>query len=131
MRYRDWTARLGNTIKAATERPFSWGETDCCMFVADCCVAVCGTDPAANYRGTYDSEIGAKRALIKHGCVEDAMDAHFRRIDSRLAQRGDVALYESDDGRTMAVRWANDWWATAEAGVRRVNCSPSIVWRVE
>ncbi|PBJ91873.1 hypothetical protein CMV24_30225, partial [Pseudomonas plecoglossicida] len=26
MRYRDWTTRLSEVIKAALERPFSWGE---------------------------------------------------------------------------------------------------------
>ncbi|WP_438666761.1 DUF6950 family protein, partial [Pseudomonas shirazica] len=29
MRYRDWPTRLHETIQAAFERPFLWGEFDC------------------------------------------------------------------------------------------------------
>jgi hypothetical protein len=132
MRYRDWTTRLSNTIKAATERPFSWGEFDCCLFVSDCCVAVCGVDPAEQYRGTYKTERGAKRALVKnHGSLEAAFDACFHRVETALAQRGDLALVEGDDGRMVAVRWADAWWSTAEHGAVRINATPVMCWRVE
>ncbi|WP_443096553.1 DUF6950 family protein, partial [Pseudomonas urethralis] len=61
MRNRDWTTQLAHTIKAATDRPFEWGEFACCLFAADCAVAVCGTDPAEQYGGRYPTETGAKR----------------------------------------------------------------------
>ncbi len=132
MRNRDWATRLCNTIKAATERPFSWGEFDCCLFAADCCIAVCGVDPAEKYRGKYKTERGAKGALVRnHGSLEAAFDAYFERVEPAMAQRGDVALTDSEDGRSIAVRWADSWWSTAEHGVTRVNVTPVIVWRVE
>ncbi|MBF8720511.1 DUF6950 family protein [Pseudomonas guariconensis] len=132
MRYRDWTTRLSEVIKAALERPFSWGEFDCCLFAADCAVAVCGTDPAQAYRGTYKTEAGAKRALKKnHGSLEAAWDACFTRVSPAFIQRGDVAMYEAPGGRSMAVYWANEFWATTDDGVARVVCEPLAVWRVE
>ncbi|GHS80344.1 hypothetical protein PAGU2196_11780 [Pseudomonas sp. PAGU 2196] len=132
MRYRDWTTRLSEVIKAAIERPFSWGEFDCCLFAADCAVAVCGTDPAEAYRGTYKTEVGAKRALKKrHGSLEAAWDACFARVAPAFIQRGDVAMYEAPGGRSMAVYWANEFWATTDDGVGPVVCDPLAVWRVE
>lgn len=131
MRHRDWALRLHDTFKASLGRPFSWGEFDCCLFAADCCLAVCGIDPAAPYRGQYASEAGAKRALAAiHGSLEAAWDACFARVAPAFAQRGDVGLYEGPSGRAMAVHWAGDWWSTAEEGVRRIHCTPLIVWRV-
>lgn len=132
MRYRDWTTRLSEVIKAASERPFSWGEFDCCLFAADCAAAVCGTDPAQAYRGTYKTEAGAKRALKKnHGSLEAAWDACFTRVPPAFIQRGDVAMYEAPGGKSMAVFWANEFWATTDDGVTRVLCDPLAVWRVE
>lgn len=132
MRYRDWTTRLSDVIKAALGRPFSWGEFDCCLFAADCAVAVCGVDPAEQYRGKYKTETGAKRLIKKnHGSLEAAWDACFARVSPAFVQRGDIALYQSQTGRAVAVFWANEYWSTTDEGVARVWCEPLAVWRVE
>lgn len=132
MRTRDWTTQLANMIKAATERPFSWGEFDCCLFAADCAVAVCGTDPAALYRGRYTTEMGAKRLLKKiHGSLDAAWDACFARVNPAFIQRGDVAMYDGPNGRGVAVYWAGEFWSVAEDGAGRIACEPLVVWRVE
>lgn len=132
MRNPDWAKALHQTIEAARERPFLWGETDCCLFVADCCAAVCGVDPAADYRGRYTTETGAKRVLIKrHGSLDAAFDACFERVEPAMAQRGDICMHETPDGMAMAVRWAGAWWAMSHAGAGRVSVTPLICWRVE
>nr|WP_238149160.1 hypothetical protein [Arsenophonus endosymbiont of Aleurodicus floccissimus] len=63
MRRRDWATRLPNTLRAAMSRPFSWGEHDCCLFAADCVIAVCGFDLCLEIRGRYRSKAGALRVL--------------------------------------------------------------------
>ncbi|MBC3411275.1 hypothetical protein HU720_08155 [Pseudomonas sp. SWRI51] len=132
MRNRNWTTQLAHTIKAATERPFSWGEFDCCLFAADCSMAICGVDPAASYRGRYTTETGAKRLLKRnHGSLEGAWDACFSRVEPAFTQRGDVALYDGPNGRGVAVYWAGDFWSASEEGVGRIDCAPLVVWRIE
>lgn len=133
MRYRNWAHRLHETIQGAVGREFVWGEMDCCLFAADCIVAVCGTDPAAEYRGQYGDETEAKRALVRlHGGIEEALDAHFERVPVAFAQRGDVCLHEAPQGKAVAVRWAGAWWGmTEEYGACRVQVEPLIVWRIE
>ena len=130
-RYRDWTTQLHNTIMAANARPFSWGEFDCCLFAADCCIAICGIDPAASYRGRYTTEIGAKRVLRNtHGSLEGAWDACFKRVPVAMRQRGDVVLFDSENGRCVGVVWANAIWAVTDDGVHRVRAEPLICWSV-
>lgn len=134
MRHPDWASRLAHTIKAATERPFLWGEFDCCLFVADCCVAVCGVDPAESYRSRYRTEIGAKRALLKnHGSVEEAFDAYFERMDVAFVMRGDIVTYLDAEGLTAAaVCWAGGFWAALrDGGVGQIDCVPLVAWRVD
>lgn len=132
MRNRDWTTRLHDVIRAAHGRPFSWGEFDCCTFAADCAVALCSTDPAAAYRGKYSTQAGALRLLKKnHGGLEAAWDACFARVLPAYVQRGDVALYDGPNGRSVAVFWANEFWSVAEDGVVRIECTPLAAWRIE
>lgn len=131
MRYRDWTTQLHDTIKAAHDRTFSWGEFDCCLFAADCCIAICGIDPAADYRGRYTTEVGAKRVLRNtHGSLEGAWDACFKRVPLAMRQRGDVVLFDCERGRCVGVVWANAIWAVTDEGVHRVRAEPLICWSV-
>ncbi|NEX89122.1 hypothetical protein G4923_10445 [Aeromonas rivipollensis] len=133
MRHPDWQIRIITTIQAASERPFCWGENDCCLFVADVCLAACDKDPAAQYRGRYTTEIGAKRVLAKtHGSIEGALDALFVRVPIAMAQRGDALVFDGPNGLTAGVMWAGQVWAMTEQGARPIpDQVPLIAWRVE
>lgn len=132
MRYRDWPKRLHETIQAASERPFSWGEFDCCLFVSDCAMAICGIDPSQDYRGRYTTAVGAKRVVASsHGSLEAVLDTYFNRVDPKYAQRGDIVSFENDSGKCVAVLWGGQYWAATEAGAATVNCQPLAAWRVE
>lgn len=132
MRHTNWPLRLQETIKAAHEAAFSWGEHDCCLFVADCCIAVCGVDPAEKYRGRYKTRRGAF-GLVKrvHGSLEAAFDACFRRIEPAFAGRGDICLFESPDGPCVGVLFAGQIWAMTETGVSVTDAEPTVYWSVQ
>lgn len=133
MRRPDWQRQLITTLEAARVRPFVWGELDCCLFVADCCVAVCGVDPAAAYRGRYTTAIGSQRVLTKeHGSIAAVLDAHFQRIAPELAQRGDPVVFDGPLGQTAGLMWAGQVWAMTELGARPVpDAVPLLAWRAE
>ncbi|WP_412497296.1 DUF6950 family protein [Vibrio fluvialis] len=132
MKHSQWLTRLSQVIAAAQRTPFEWGKHDCCLFAADCALAVAGVDPAADYRGRYSTEIGAKRALNKtHGSIESAFDACFKRVVPEFAQRGDIVLLESELGKAAGVVWSNGIWSVSPFGTGPVNLKPLIVWRVE
>jgi len=133
MRHPDWQLRIIQCIQAASGRPFCWGENDCCLFVADVCLAACDKDPAAAYRGRYRTEIGAKRALAKtHGSIAAALDMLFERVPVAMAQRGDALVFDGPQGQTAAVMWAGQVWAMTEQGARPIpDVVPLFAWRVE
>lgn len=132
MRNKNWSLLLGNYIKENRKTPFEWGVFDCCLFVSTCCDIVCGVDPAKEYRGTYSTEVGAKRAIIKnHGSIEAAYDSFFNRVDLSHVKRGDICMYENDAGTAVAVYFSGDWWSTTDTGVMRVDCTPLIAWEVQ
>jgi hypothetical protein len=73
---------------------FEWGRLDCCLFVADVLLLLTGRDYAAPWRGTYDSEFGAKRLVIKYGGLGGLAAEAFG--DIRLpeeARDGDPVLF--------------------------------------
>lgn len=131
MRYPDWQARLVKTLQAAHKRPFLWGEHDCALFAADCVQAMCGEDYAALYRGTYDSETGAKKALLKnHGSLEKALTACLDEVPVSLAQRGDVAIIESEGRKCAGIVWSGGVYAAGVNGLVMLKVKPLSVWRI-
>ena len=92
----DWPTLLDAFFAERWERPFVWGENDCCLFAADAVLAMTGVDLARNFRGRYDDARGAIEAM--HGMpVGEIADYLTRSYGCReeaplFAQRGDVAL---------------------------------------
>lgn len=100
----DWPARLVNFIEARRERAFSWGESDCCLFVCDGVEAVTGTDPASRWRGLYASEKGARRLMRDNDGVAGLATLAFgQAVPGALAGRGDVVLIDTPTGEALAL----------------------------
>lgn len=78
-------------------KPWAWGEVDCTLFPADWVRAVTGVDPAASFRGKYDSELSAHRMLKSAGGFVAAISAEmalhgFDETDAPVS--GDVGIVE-------------------------------------
>lgn len=139
MRVENWHRRLDDVLRAAAERPFSWGENDCCLFAADCVAALTGRDFAAEVRGKYSTAAGALRVLRAHFAddIEDTVTAIFgQAIPAAQAQRGDLVAVPGDypgfghalgvvdlSGRRIAV-------LTSEGMQRLPRSAASLAWRV-
>lgn len=131
-RVSNWAKKLAEYIKENESKAFEWGAFDCCMFAAECCKIVSGIDPASSYRGKYKTEMGAKRVIKNgHGSLESILDSHYERININFLQRGDVCTMTSEYGKAVAVYFGGDWWGTTDTGVKRINCTPEAIWRVE
>jgi hypothetical protein len=78
------------------------------MLAADVVVALTGQDPAAEWRGTYDTEAGADALLRECGglaalAAQVAAAAGIAECPPAFAQRGDVALVSWLDVRALGV----------------------------
>ncbi|MHA1056533.1 DUF6950 family protein [Enterobacter mori] len=131
MKHPDWHNRLIAVIRAAEKRPFLWGEHDCCLFAADCAEAMTGDNFADGWRGTYDSETGAKKALLRGGgSLEKVLAKYLDEVPVKMAQRGDIAIVENADTRCAGVIYGGAVWVPGEAGLVCLRVKPMSTWRV-
>ncbi|ASD58625.1 MULTISPECIES: DUF6950 family protein [unclassified Enterobacter cloacae complex] len=131
MKHPDWHNRLIAVIRAAEKRPFLWGEHDCCLFAADCAEAMTGDNFADGWRGTYDSETGAKKALLRGGgSLEKVLAKYLNEVPVKMAQRGDIAVVENAGTRCAGVIYGGAVWAPGETGLVCLRIKPLSTWRV-
>ncbi|HID3971108.1 TPA: DUF6950 family protein [Enterobacter cloacae] len=130
MKHPDWHNRLIAVIRAAEKRPFLWGEHDCCLFAADCAEAMTGENFADGWRGTYDSETGAKKALLRGGgSLEKVLAKYLDEVPVKMAQRGDIAVVENAGTRCAGVIYGGAVWVPGEAGLVCLRVKPMSTWR--
>jgi len=132
MKNPDWQKRLVTVIKAAEKRPFSWGQHDCCLFAADCVEAMCGEDFAAEFRGNYNSETGAKKALLRGGgSLERVLARFLDEVNPSLIQRGDIAVVENAGRRCAGVFYGGSVWVPGDNGLVGLSGNLLSAWRVK
>lgn len=139
-RVSNWPKLLNDAIACAAMTQPAWGSKDCCLMAADLVQAITGKDPAAVFRGTYSSRLGAARIIAKFGGVEAlaesiAKENGWSEIPVRMAGRGDLVLRPSDDGRDWPAlgigAGAKAVFPTITNNVRYVLLSEcSRAWRV-
>jgi hypothetical protein len=129
---------LGEYLAAAARRPWAPPTWDCCVFLADWCVAVGYDDPMAFIRGRYASEAEALELAKRPGLLRLATRG-FRDIGlarTRQPIDGDVAVLRRPtvDGLDVvcAIRSGERWVSLLERGLL-VDASGTLLraWRVE
>lgn len=116
-------------------KPFAWGENDCCLFAANAVLTLTGNDLAPEFRGKYSTKVGAARALKKHGyhSIEQLLNAKLGTpIAPLTATIGDIALIENyDQERAAGVVFRSSVYCVGLTGLIQVPLSSIIyVWRV-
>ena len=104
MRFENWPTRLNHYLAACEKRAFAWGDFDCALFAAGAVLIMTGVDYAAQYRGRYDSALGAAR-LLPNGLSAIPDGLNFERCAWAFARRGDIALIPCgpDDRESLGV----------------------------
>lgn len=103
-RKHDWMIVLEALVKQRWVVPFLFGKNDCCLFAADCVLAITGEDPAQGLRGTYSTEKEAALLVRKLGGVPSIAKARFgEEILPAFMQVGDVALVKVMGQDMLAV----------------------------
>lgn len=137
-RLNNWPGLLAKFIEERRFTPFAWGVNDCCLFSADGIhKAILGVDYASEFRGTYDSALGAARIFEKYGGLEFMVSemftkAGFPESNPNLAQRGDPVIYVSPEyGATLGLCVGPDAAFVAEKGLGFIRMSKvKKAWRL-
>lgn len=129
----DWPERLEAFIRSRRNVPFAYGTNDCVVYVCDAIEAMTGEDIFAELRGTYDSELGARRKLIEIGGIEAWFSQRMRRHQTVLrATRGDVGLMPGENGwQPAAICLGSHWCGPSDEGILMVPISTAVAaWAV-
>ena len=102
----NWPILLAQFLRERKDCPFVWGANDCTLFTAAAIEAITGLDPAADWRGQYESREGAYKVLEQFGGLEAAV-THVIGIlpetNIRLASRGDIVMIEEDGALAIGI----------------------------
>lgn len=97
MRLHDWQVRYDEVVAKCRNTPFQWGQHDCCLWAATVVEAITGTDPAAAYRGTYDTAAGAMKVIKELGGIAEIPTPWLGEpIAPQFANVGDIILVYQD-----------------------------------
>lgn len=134
-RLNDWPSHLDAFLASRRLAPFAWGDNDCVLFAADAVLALTGVDPCAKIRGKYKTARGAASALRKHGGMIAAVEKATAGLGAfaiapAFAQRGDIALVQTDLGLTVLVRVADAWIGPGRDGIERHLAAPLKAWAI-
>lgn len=101
---------IGGYLSENKNRPFKWGEFDCCTMACDIVTLLGGEDFAKDVRGKYDNAVGAKRVLLNEfGSIEEAFSP-LEEVDINFIQRGDLVLMEVLGEKLMAIRYGEGYY---------------------
>ncbi len=104
MRRPDWPIKLNEYILAVRDKPFHYGQHDCCTFVAGAILAMTGEDPMAEYREQYDSVAAGKKALqsLGSGTLLKTLRKKFGKpLPGAHGRKGDIAWYDGALGLVL------------------------------
>lgn len=125
-RFSDWEDRLRTYLDRVEEEPFQWGTHDCALFAADCVKAMTGADVVADFRGKYDTRLGAAEALREYGdgTLLKTMKAKFGETKSpHFAQRGDVVMRDATTTGICVGQFS--YFVGEEQGLQRLVAMPT------
>lgn len=134
-RMHDWMLRFDEIVRARHRTPFQWGLHDCCMWPADCVLAITGDDPAHGFRGSYSDEAGARALVEAHGGVAGLASAVLGdEVPPAAARVGDIGLHETatGEGPSLCVCGGDFWFAAGARGLVMLPLEAiERAWRVE
>jgi len=139
-----WDTRaLHGFLLSRAETPFVWGQHDCALFAADAIEAMTGVDIAADFRGKYSDEAGAKLTMrsVAHAATLAEAAAYCARKHGLaewpfplFARRGDLVVVRNGDGSLIAgIVHLNGRHVVAagEKGLLRLPCRAIVrAWHV-
>lgn len=102
----NWPALLAKYFAEKKDKPFIWGENDCCRFADGAVIAMTGQSMMKSFN--YTNEKQALR-LLKTGLKELTSKELGESIKPALAKRGDVVLIHRGEMPALAICDGSMW----------------------
>lgn len=131
VRLEGWEDRLVAVMEAWRDRPFNWEQANCGHPVADAYIAMHGELPegVGDLVVAINSRLTLAKALKANGVATlgDMIALYAQEIPPSMAQRGDIAVIETDEGEALAVMMNGQALGRDVEGVMRVD--PPLIKR--
>lgn len=108
-------------IRSEIEKPFVWGETDCCSTANRWVHKVTGKSPLDIYGRKHSNEEGARKWLSENGGIVTAINNVMKSAEIPETKRpfcgdiGIIIIYENM--ACMALNTKNSWFTRNESGI--------------
>lgn len=131
MRREDWLRRLLDIVEE--NKPFVWGENDCCTFAARCVDAMTGSDWVEDLSNYYWDQKSAREYIADSGGIEAAVTNRIGEpVPPMLARRGDVCLLETGTGYGLGICAGRSALTPSDSGLVATPMSKVIkAWRID
>jgi hypothetical protein len=95
MRAELWESTLAEYLTASEKTIFTWGENDCCLWVAKFVDAITGSNIATDWIGQYSTQEEAQAFMESQGFTspEEIADHHLSEMPITKVGRGDIVLH--------------------------------------
>jgi len=127
---------LADFFRAYERKPWQPGQVDCCLFVAAWAMWLGHTDPARDWRGSYDSEEAFQSIIRKSGGVVPLFEscaAHIKAKRVQHASAGDVGVIGSPtniDRQFGAIFDGERWNIRFIHNIGPMTAKPLAIWRL-
>lgn len=122
-------AQLVEFMRRYQDRPFKWGQDDCCLFVADWWQETHGVDPVAHIRGTYDSYESAHAIIDAAGGLLRLIEDLAARAGAKEVSTPSTGSFAVIDPGVCAIYVQGFWVSRSEVGlVFNKEAKPWRVW---
>lgn len=66
---------IRNALYKVSNKPFSYGELDCCLFVAEVVKEITGVDYSESFIGKYNSDDEASKIIESYGSIKNLVSS--------------------------------------------------------
>lgn len=112
-----WQRDFDALVAERMRTPFCWGQHDCCLWAADAVRAQTGVDHAAEYRGTYFTELQGARVLRDLGGLAELGGRAGPERAPLTAQTGDIGLVFDGSRELLGVCVGGHWLVPGTYGL--------------
>jgi len=119
--------RLAAFLQRYVGRPFAWGD-DCGLFLADWWQECHGVDPAADLRGTYNSEQEKIAIVHGRGGILRVVSGYAEAVGAERTRELAPGCFGVIRPGVGAIRTSGYWVVRSPAGIAFLK--EAVAWRV-
>jgi len=131
-RVENWPTVLADLVQENRDRAFEWGSFDCCIWPAMVKDSMTGSNLVEQMAALYSDRAGADKLIEDAGGFEELISQHLGEpVSAKLIGRGDVALIEHENGKSLAIFDGQYAIATGKNGLKMLKRSVILKgWKI-